>query len=92
MLLASSGSRTVADLHSKILDVDPHRGPNSFNFMQFLGKVGKIICWSSPLEGWRPHLGDILDPPLQDFADEGDQLPRGRQPIIRPNFAENCMK
>ena len=38
-------------------------GPNSFNFMQFLGKFGKIICWR-PLEGWRPHLGEILDPPL----------------------------
>ena len=33
----------------------PH--PNSFNFMQFWGKFGKIVCW-------RPHLGEILDPPL----------------------------
>ena len=32
-------------------------GPNSFNFMQILGKFGKIVCW-------RPHLGEILDPPL----------------------------
>ena len=32
-------------------------GANSFNFMHFLGKFGKIICW-------RPHLGEILDPPL----------------------------
>ena len=38
-------------------------GPNSFNFMQFLEKFGKIVCWR-PLEGWRPHLGEILDPPL----------------------------
>ena len=30
------------------------RGPNSFNFMQFLGKVGKIVCF----------LGEILVPPL----------------------------
>ena len=42
---------TVADLHSKILDAPPG-GPNSFNFMQFLGKFGKIVCWyPPPLEG-----------------------------------------
>ena len=39
-------------------------GPNSFNFMQFWGKFGKIVCWRPP-EGWRPHLGEILDLPLQ---------------------------
>ena len=45
---------TVADLHSKILDMRPvPRGPNSFNFVQFLGKFGKIVCWC-PLEGWCP--------------------------------------
>ena len=32
--------------------------------MQFLGKFGKIVCWR-PLEGWRTHLGKILDPPLR---------------------------
>ena len=37
------------------------RGPNSFNFMQFLGNFGKIVCWRPPPEGWRPHLGEILD-------------------------------
>ena len=26
----------------------PPRGPNSFNFMQFLGKFGKIVCWRPP--------------------------------------------
>ena len=31
--------------------------PNSFNFMQFLGKIGKIVCWC-------PLLGEILDPIL----------------------------
>ena len=54
----------VAELHSKILDVPPPRGPNSFNFMQFLGKFGKIVCWRPPLESWHPLLGEILDPPL----------------------------
>ena len=56
---------TVADLHSKILDAPPPPGgPNSFNFMQFLGNFGKIICWRPPLGSWRPLLGEILDPPL----------------------------
>ena len=55
----------VADLHSKILDARPPLGgPNSFNFMQFLGKFGKIVCWRPPLGSWRPLLGEILDPPL----------------------------
>ena len=30
------------------------RGPNSFNFIQFLGNFGKIVCWR-PLEGWCPR-------------------------------------
>ena len=43
----------------------PPGGPNSFNFMQFLGKFGKIVCWRPPPPGsWRPLLGEILDPPL----------------------------
>ena len=42
---------TVADLHSKILDARPPGGPNSFNFMQFLGKFGKIVCWRPPEVG-----------------------------------------
>ena len=40
----------MADLHSKILDMCPPGGPNSFNFMQFLGKFGKIVCWHPPGE------------------------------------------
>ena len=32
------------------------RGPNSFNFMQFLGKCGKSICWHPvPPQGWHPQ-------------------------------------
>ena len=38
-------------------------GPNSFNFMQFLGKYEKIVCCRAP-GSWRPLLGEILDPPL----------------------------
>ena len=26
----------------------PPGGPNSFNFMQFLGNFGKIVCWRPP--------------------------------------------
>ena len=37
---------------------DPHRGPNSFIFMQFSAKICKII------PTWRPYLRKILDPPL----------------------------
>ena len=40
--------------------------PNSFHFMQFLGKFGKIVCWHPP-GSWRPLLGEILDPPLPDM-------------------------
>ena len=41
-------------------------GPDSFNFMQFLGKFGKIVYWRPlpPPESWRPNLGEILDAPL----------------------------
>ena len=37
---------------------------NFLNFMQFLGKSGKFVCWRPLLEGWRPLLRGILDPPL----------------------------
>ena len=33
----------------------PPRGPNSFKFMQFLGKFGKIVCWHPP--------GELVPPP-----------------------------
>ena len=29
-------------------------GPNSFNFVQFLGKFGKIVCLCAHPESWRP--------------------------------------
>ena len=32
--------------------------------MQFLGKIGKIIAFHIHLWSWRPHVGEILDPPL----------------------------
>ena len=39
----------------------PPGRPNSFDFMQFSGKFG---MFTPPLEGSRPPLGKILDPPL----------------------------
>ena len=47
----------VADLHSKILDARPP-GPNSFKFMQCLGKFGKIVCWHPPGELAPPPRGN----------------------------------
>ena len=40
----------------------PPGRPNSFDFMQFSGKFG---VFTPPLEGSRPPLGKILDPPLE---------------------------
>ena len=39
----------------------PPWGPNSFNFMQFLGKYGNINV-AAPLGSWRPLLEE--NPPL----------------------------
>ena len=50
-------SIAVADLHGKILDERPPGGPNSFNFMQFLGKFGKIVCWRPPWGVGAPSSG-----------------------------------
>ena len=38
----------VADLRGCARDAPPRGCPNSFNFMQFLGKFGKIVCWRPP--------------------------------------------
>ena len=35
----------------------PPGGPNSFNFMQFLGKFGKIVCWRLPPRVGAPSSG-----------------------------------
>ena len=42
----------------------PPGGQNSFNFMQFLGNFGKIVCWTPSPGSWHPLLGENLDPPL----------------------------
>ena len=37
---------------------EPPGGPNSFNFVQFLGKSGKIVCWRPPAELAPPSRGN----------------------------------
>ena len=56
--------RAVADLGGR--PGAPPMIQNFLNFMQFFAEIGKIICWR-PLEGWRPLLRGILDPPLLSF-------------------------
>ena len=46
---------TVADLRGARGHRPP--GPNSFNFMQFLEKFGKIVCWRPP------PRGELVPPP-----------------------------
>ena len=38
----------------------PTRSPNSFNFMQFWGKFGKIICWRPPPRVGSPTSGKSI--------------------------------
>ena len=35
-----------------------------FKFRAFFGKFWQNRMLAAPLEAWRPHLGEILDPPL----------------------------
>ena len=83
--LSSAYTQPVADLHSKILDAPPPPGgPNSFNFMQFLGKYGKIVCWRPPWgvgapssgKSWirhcqRKHYGRARTPPPPQHTHPG---------------------
>ena len=47
----------------------PPTDQNFLNFMQFFGKSDKFVCWCPLLEGWRPLLREILDPPLQSESE-----------------------
>ena len=55
--ISSGGSKGGAG------EARPPGGPNSFNFMWFLGKFDKFVCWRPPGE-LAPLLGEILDPLL----------------------------
>ena len=64
----AKNDRSLADLREEVWGTHappppPLGHPNSFNFMQFWENLAK----SRPLEGSRPHLGEILDPSLQIF-------------------------
>ena len=54
----------LADLGGREGRTPPPGRPNSFDFMQFSGKFG---VFTPPLEGSRPPLGKILDPPLLPY-------------------------
>ena len=63
--LVSPLSPTSGGSKGGVRDTCPLPGhPNCFNFMQFLGEFGKIVCSRPYLEGSRPHLREILDPSL----------------------------
>ena len=49
--------RTIDSGGSKGLEGRPPWGPNSFNFIQFLGKFGKIVCWRPPWGVGAPSSG-----------------------------------
>ena len=47
-----------------LLSGPPPSGPNSFNFMQFFWENLAKSYVGVPPEGYRPYLGEILNPPL----------------------------
>ena len=53
---------TMEDLYSKILDASS--GSKFFQFHAVLGKFLAKPYVGAPPQVWRPHLGEILDPPL----------------------------
>ena len=57
ILLRLDVNKPVADLR-RGREGRPPVGPNSFNFMQFLGKFGKIVCWRPP-----PPPGELVPSP-----------------------------
>ena len=44
-------------------------GSKFFQFQAYFGKnwQNRMLAPPPPLESWRPHLGEILDPPLDPF-------------------------
>ena len=56
---------TVVDLHTKFLDTPPSPGSNFFQLYAVFGRFWQNRTLAPPPpEGWCPHLGEILDPPL----------------------------
>ena len=56
MFIAEEVRLIKTDLRGNTRDERPPGGSNSFNFMQFLGNFGKIVCW-------RPPPGGLASPP-----------------------------
>ena len=49
-------------------------GPNSFNFMQFLGEFGKIVCWCPPWKvGAHPPQGKPKSATASTYIETGDK-------------------
>ena len=42
----------------------------SFQFHAVFGKIWQNHMLAPPMEGWRPHLGETLDPPLEVVLDQ----------------------
>ena len=61
---AAALTSSVADLIGARGTHAPPGGPNSFNFMQFWENLANSYVGAPPKEGWCPHLGKIVDPPL----------------------------
>ena len=79
--LSSQTSSPIALTDVRWVRGTPH-DPNSFNSMQFVGKFGKIVCWRLRPECWRPHLREILDPPLNCCT----TLPVPHRPLHAPIY------
>ena len=67
-----------------------HRGPNYFNFMQFLGKLGKIVCWtpwkvSSPTFG-NPESALYMSLYFRNYVLETSRSARQLPPVFSPKF------
>ena len=56
----------MADLRGGARDASPPWVSKFFRFHTVLGKIwqNRVLATPHPLEGWRPHLDEILDPPL----------------------------
>ena len=55
--------------------------------MQVLAQFGKIVCWHPSLEGWRTHLEEILDPPLEKPTRQSNSSLRlARNPYEGPSL------
>ena len=66
--------KAVADLRGGARDA------NSFNFMQFSGKYGKIVCWRPP--------GELVPPPRENPGSATEKLS-----VVHKDFKENlCAK